>query len=81
MTLQSEISERLNKKKIGSILPVLVEGFSFESDLLLRGRLASMAPDVDGQVLITQGESAAGEVMPVRVEEAYAYDLIGRIVR
>ena len=39
-----------------------------------------MAPDVDGQVLINKGRGEIGEIMPVRITEAYEYDLIGEIV-
>ena len=65
---------------VGHTLPVLVEGVSPETDLLLTGRTATMAPDVDGQVLINKGEGLAGEIMPVLIREAHAYDLVGEIV-
>jgi ribosomal protein S12 methylthiotransferase len=80
MELQSGISEKLNRQKIGQILPVLIEGLSPETDLLLTGRTSSMAPDVDGQVLINKGKGLVGEILPVRITEAHAYDLIGELV-
>ncbi|MBW1704183.1 MAG: 30S ribosomal protein S12 methylthiotransferase RimO [Deltaproteobacteria bacterium] len=80
MTLQAEIAKEINQQMVGLIQPVLIEGVSPETDLLLTGRTATMAPDVDGQVLINKGEGVAGEIMPVLINEAHAYDLIGEIV-
>jgi ribosomal protein S12 methylthiotransferase len=79
MSLQSKISKGLNQQLVGKTLPVLIEGPSSETDLLLSGRSVTMAPDVDGQVLINKGEGIVGEIMPVRITKAYSYDLIGEI--
>jgi ribosomal protein S12 methylthiotransferase len=80
MGLQAEISKRKNQEMVGASLPVLIEGLSPETDLLLTGRTATMAPDVDGQVLINKGEGQAGEIMTVIIKKAHTYDLIGEIV-
>ena len=80
MTLQAGISKRMNQRKIGSLLPVLIEGPSPETDLLLSGRTATMAPDVDTKVLINEGEGVVGEIMPVMITEAHTYDLVGKII-
>ena len=64
---------------VGHVVPVMIEGVSPETDLLLKGRTATMAPDVDGHVLINKGDGVAGEIMPVLIKEAYAYDLVGEI--
>jgi len=80
MTIQSKISKRLNAQKVGKLFPVLIEGPSPETELLLAGRTAAMAPDVDMSVLINEGEGITGEIMPVRITEAHPYDLVGKIV-
>ncbi len=72
MTLQKEISTTLNQQMVGHALPVLIEGASPETDLLLTGRTATMAPDVDGQVLINKGEGVAGDIMSVLIRESHA---------
>jgi len=58
---------------------LLIEGISLETDLLLTGRTAAMAPDVDGQVLINERSAVVGEIVPARITEAHPYDLVGRI--
>jgi len=79
MGLQAKISLKKHRKMIGKVVPVLIEGPSEETDLLLKGRTAAMAPDVDAQVLINKGEGILGEIMSVKIRRAYAYDLIGEI--
>jgi ribosomal protein S12 methylthiotransferase len=79
MALQADISKKNHERLIGQTVSVLVEGPSHETDLLLKGRTATMAPDVDAQVLINKGRGVLGEIMPVRVSEAHAYDLVGEI--
>jgi ribosomal protein S12 methylthiotransferase len=80
MRLQAEISRKKGQSLVGKTIPVLVEGVSHETELLLRGRTATMAPDVDGQVLINKGVGRIGEILPVRITEAHAYDLVGEIL-
>jgi ribosomal protein S12 methylthiotransferase len=65
---------------VGTIQEVLVEGVSPESDYLLTGRLASQAPEIDGQVYITAGTGRVGEIQGVLITRALPYDLVGEIV-
>lgn len=78
--LQAKISLVYHQQLLGTVQPLLVEGVSDETDLLLEGRLASQAPEVDGCVLINQGMGQMGEIMDVRITEAHPYDLVGEIV-
>ena len=77
MALQQEIAGRRNRRFVGRTLPVLIEGVCPETDLLLTGRTAAMAPEVDGRVLINEGRGIEGEIMPVKIHEAHGYDLVG----
>jgi ribosomal protein S12 methylthiotransferase len=79
--IQAEISRKSNRDLIGKTVPVIVEGLSPETDLLLTGRTARMAPDIDGQVLINEGTATVGEIVPVHITQAHTYDLVGSIVR
>ena len=80
MKAQSRVSFRKNRALVGCIEPVLVEGFSEETELLLRGRSVRQAPDVDGQVYITAGQAEIGAIVPLKVTDSSEYDLIGEIV-
>ncbi len=80
MERQAAVSNALHKAMVGEVAPVLVEGACEETPLLLSGRTAGMAPDVDGRVLINKGNGIPGRIMPVRITEGYTYDLIGEIV-
>lgn len=78
--VQSELSEAIQKKYIGRIEPVLVEGLSGETDLLLEGRTRYQAPEVDGCVYINDGIASPGDIVDVRISDTQVYDLIGGIV-
>ena len=69
----------------GRRFDALLEGPCTETDLLLEGRLASQAPEIDGRLLINdvpEGAAVgAGQVVRVEVTGAHAYDLVGRVVR
>ncbi len=78
--IQAKIVKARLKALVGTRQDVLVEGVSPESDYLLTGRLASQAPDIDGQVYITAGTGQVGEIQPVRLTRALPYDLLGEIV-
>jgi ribosomal protein S12 methylthiotransferase len=80
MRIQAEISEKNNRKKVGHVVAVLVEGECPETALLLQGRTPTMAPDVDGRVLINRGWARVGDIVPVRIKAAHPYDLVGEIL-
>ncbi|MGD9158114.1 MAG: 30S ribosomal protein S12 methylthiotransferase RimO [Desulfobacteraceae bacterium] len=80
MKLQADISLKKNEAMINRIVPVLIEGVSSETDLLLCGRTVRMAPDVDTQVLINKGKGVPGEIRNVLITEAHPYDLVGEII-
>ena len=68
---------------VGRLAPVLVEGPSEESELLLEGRLQSQAPGIDGVCLINDsevGEVRPGQFRTLRITRALEHDLLGTIV-
>jgi ribosomal protein S12 methylthiotransferase len=79
LDVQSELSEVIQKKYIGRIEPVLVEGLSRETDLLLEGRTRYQAPEVDGCVYINDGVAHPGDIVDVRITDTQVYDLVGGI--
>ena len=80
LALQAELSENIQQKYVGRTEPVLVEGVSRETELLLEGRTRYQAPEVDGCVYINEGEARPGEIVNVRITSAQVYDLVGGIV-
>lgn len=80
LSLQSAISQENLKRYVGKVEPVLVEGVSRETELLLEGRTRYQAPDIDGCVLINDGQANAGDIVNVKIDESQVYDLVGGIV-
>ena len=80
MEVQQNISREKHRAFIGKTVDVLVEGFSEETELLLQGRMSQQAPDIDGVVLINDGQAKVGDMVKVRITESMEYDLIGEIV-
>ena len=76
MELQQNISLQVNQTYVGKILDVLVEGFDNGISI---GRSYRDAPEIDGMVFI-EGKANVGEIVPVRITGAMAYDLTGTLV-
>ncbi|WKZ41521.1 MAG: 30S ribosomal protein S12 methylthiotransferase RimO [Anaerolineales bacterium] len=73
MELQQTISLQVNQSYVGKTLDVLVEGYN---DNISIGRSYRDAPEIDGLVLI-EGKAEVGDIVPVRITGALAYDLTG----
>jgi ribosomal protein S12 methylthiotransferase len=71
MELQQGISLQINQSYVGQTLSVLTEG---TDKGLTIGRSYRDAPEIDGVVLI-EGKSKIGEIVPVKITGAMAYDL------
>lgn len=80
MEVQQNISREKHKGFIGKTVDVLVEGYSEETELLLQGRMSQQAPEIDGVVLINDGQANVGDLVRVLITESMEYDLIGEIV-
>jgi len=80
MTLQRKIARDANKALVGKEMDVLVEGKSDEHDLVMQGRHAGQAPDIDGSVYLSGGEATPGEMRRVKITQASDYDLVGELI-
>lgn len=76
MELQQNISLQVNQSYVGKTLDVLVEGFDNGISV---GRSYRDAPEVDGYVVV-EGKANVGDIVPVRITGAFAYDLTGVLV-
>jgi ribosomal protein S12 methylthiotransferase len=80
LALQRRIARENNRRRIGQELDVLVEGPSEEHELVMKGRHAGQAPDIDGSVYLSEGEALAGQMRRVRVVQASDWDLVGELI-
>lgn len=80
LAVQRDLSLEIQRKYIGRVVPVLIEGLSSETDLLLEGRTQYQAPEVDGCTYINDGFANPGDIVPVRITETQVYDLVGEII-
>jgi len=76
MELQQNISLQVNQSYVGKTLDVLVEGFDNGISI---GRSYRDAPEIDGMVFV-EGKAKIGDIVPVRITGAMAYDLTGALV-
>ena len=79
MEAQRQISEARMAKKVGKVLPVLIDNVDEDG---AAGRSPADAPEIDGNVFL-DGETKlkTGDLVQVKVEEADEYDLWGSVVR
>jgi ribosomal protein S12 methylthiotransferase len=80
LALQRAIAREKNTALIGRELEVLVEGPSEEHELVMKGRHAGQAPEIDGSVYLSEGEARAGEMRRVRIVQASDWDLVGELL-
>jgi ribosomal protein S12 methylthiotransferase len=84
MGIQRQISKKKKKGLVGQEFDLLVEGTSEETDLLMEGRTAMHAPEIDGKVFVNdfpeETEPQAGEFYRCQIMEAHDYDLVARIL-
>jgi len=84
MQIQRQISKKQKKKMIGTQHDLLLEGTSEESELLLEGRTAMHAPEIDGKVFVNEfpedKDPQPGQFYRCEIVEAHDYDLVARIL-
>ena len=84
MQIQRGISKKKKKALLGKELDLLLEGTSEESDLLLEGRTAMHAPEIDGKVFVTDVPEEivpeAGHFYRCQITETHDYDLVAKIL-
>ena len=82
MSLQKQIVAAQLARRIGERVEVLVDGPSPEHDLVLQGRLAGQAPEIDPVVFLTDGDPEsmqAGDFVFGEIVDAKGYDLVVRV--
>jgi ribosomal protein S12 methylthiotransferase len=77
MEIQKKISLKKYKKMVGQKRVVLVEVPQRERGVL-RGRLQTQAPEIDGSVLLN-GKARPGNWVEARITQALPYDLVAQV--
>jgi ribosomal protein S12 methylthiotransferase len=84
MQIQKRISKKKKRMLVGREFDLLLEGPAEDSDLLLEGRTAMHAPEIDGKVLVNDApdhiEPKPGEFYRCQITESHDYDLVARII-
>jgi ribosomal protein S12 methylthiotransferase len=79
MTRQQRIVAARQQSRIGTEVPVLIDGPSAEHELVLQGRLEGQAPEIDPVVYLTDCDSSLyerGNLIRARIVGAQGYDLL-----
>jgi ribosomal protein S12 methylthiotransferase len=84
MSMQRQISKKKKKALVGQEFDLLLEGMSEETDLLMEGRTAMHAPEIDGKVFVNDFPEKTtpqpGEFYRCQITAAHDYDLVARIL-
>ncbi len=75
MDLQYQIVKEKYQTLINTRHEVFID--RFEEGYKGVGRTSWQAPEIDGEVFIVEGEANLGEIVPVKIVDAYDYDLMG----
>lgn len=76
MEIQRQISTEINARHVGKVIDVLVERYDGRNDVYI-GRSQYDAPEIDGEVFITNCTTGIGDIQKVRVTHAFEFDLSG----
>ena len=79
MARQKRIVAGTQKTRVGTDVPVFIDGPSPEHELVLQGRLEGQAPDIDPVVFLTDCDPekySGGDLISARIVGAKGYDLI-----
>jgi ribosomal protein S12 methylthiotransferase len=81
MEALKEISREYGQSRVGSLVRVIVDGPSEESELVVEARSFAEAPDVDGKIYIGDATLQPGQFADVRIEDASDYDFAANLVQ
>ncbi|MCE5168128.1 30S ribosomal protein S12 methylthiotransferase RimO [Paenibacillus profundus] len=76
MEIQREVSKQVSEKRIGEIVEVLVERYDGRNDVYI-GRSQFDAPEIDGEVFISNSQLSIGDITKVKITHALEFDLAG----
>ncbi|MBK1810678.1 30S ribosomal protein S12 methylthiotransferase RimO [Clostridium sp. YIM B02505] len=76
MLTQMDVSEAINKSKIGNVYDVLIEEYDGENYI---GRSYEMSPEIDATIIVnnTNDKLTIGDIIKVKITDSAEYDLLG----
>ncbi len=81
MTIQQKIALAHQEGMLGKKIKVLIDGFDENRKNILAGRSCAEAPEIDGNILISNGQKRdIGNWVTVEISKACPYHLEGKIV-
>ncbi len=81
MRRQRRIHQGQSRALVGTVHEAIVEGHSEEHELLVKGRLWSQAPDIDGITYLSSSRSlTTGEIVQVLVTDVKDYDVVAEVL-
>ncbi len=83
MALQKRLIRARHRDAVGRRVRIMIDGPSGEHDLVLKGRLATQAPDIDPSIYLTECDPStlrAGDLINAEIVGARDYDLVVRPV-
>ena len=80
MEIQREVSKTASEARIGEVIPVLIERYDGRNDVYI-GRSPYDAPEIDGEVFVSNCDCNIGDIVPVRITHALEFDLAGEGVQ
>ena len=79
MEIQTAVSTAILKKKVGSVMEVVVDGYD-NKNKVFRGRSSQDAPEIDGIVYFASPEKhCIGDFVKVKIVKSSEYDLLGEL--
>ncbi len=80
MKIQNKIASEKNSYLIGKELDVLIDKYDEKNNIYI-GRTQYDAPEIDGEVFISNVKTDIGEICKVKITHSYDYDLVGEGIK
>lgn len=80
MKVQNEIAKEKNSCLVGTEVKVLIDSYDSSNNIYI-GRTEYDAPEIDGEVFISNINANIGDICKVKITHSYDYDLVGEGIK
>lgn len=84
MAIQAKVSEENNRDLENTLNEAIIEDIlqDEEGNVSVVARLKTQAPEVDGNIYLEEDNGLEiGEIVPVRIVQGFAYDVVGEVLK